>query len=284
MSLKNEIEKNTDIAWESLYNRLQQDGLLSNGNGKKLTVTRSSALRWVAAIAILIIGAVSVWMFTGNNAPLENTLVLHNEAGSPTLVTTLEDGSIVYLSDHTSIHYPEHFAHNTRKIALKGNAFFEITKQAERPFIIETQTAIIEVLGTSFNVKSSDENAFSLAVRHGKVKVTSRITGESVLVGAGETALIDKNNLYTEPISDYTQFYGYMRYIHFKDQPLGDVVRFINENTESLKLKVAPQLEDKRFTVTFDNNTPDTMAMIICKYLNLEYNIKDNVIHITPPN
>lgn len=282
MNLKKEIEKNTDIAWESLYGRLDRDGLLPREKNKERVVPGFATIRWVAAV-VLITGLATIWTLTDKTDIKADMLVLHNQAGSPTLVATLEDGSIVYLSDRTSIHYPEHFAGNKREISLQGNAFFEITKQSERPFIIETQTVTIEVLGTSFNVKSRDDNSFSLSVRHGKVKVTSRATKESVSVDAGQTALFNLNNLHTIPTEDYSQFHAYMRRIHFKDQTLANIIRFINENTESVQLKIAPELEERSITVTFDNNTPDTMAMLICKYLNLEYSRQGNIIRIEPP-
>ena len=99
----------------------------------------------------------------------------------------MEDGSIVYLADNSQLSYPEHFQREKREVSLLGNALFDVSGNKERPFLIETEQARIEVLGTSFNIKSSDKSAFELAVRRGLVKVTLKKNGEQTLVKAGQT-------------------------------------------------------------------------------------------------
>ena len=92
--------------------------------------------------------------FLGRERTPETTLLtLHNNEASTTLVTTLEDGSIVYLADNSQLSYPEHFQREKREVSLLGNALFDVSGNKERPFLIETEQARIEVLGTSFNIK-----------------------------------------------------------------------------------------------------------------------------------
>ena len=286
MRMREEIEKNTDRAWNDLYSRLEQDGLLALDDARERhTIGRSGTLKWVTGIAALFIGVVSVFMLLNlNTSSVTDTLVLSNAEGEPTLVTTFEDGSIIYLGEQASVEYPTHFAQDKREVSLKGDAFFEVSKNRERPFIIYTETAMIEVLGTSFNVKSKDNNSFSLSVRTGKVRVTSKKDNQSVYVVAGETALLQTAGLSVAPTRDIRQFNSYLRYIHFKDQTLGDVARIINENTDSVQLKIAPELGDRRVTVTFQNNTPEDMAQILCAGLELELNRQQNILYINEQN
>lgn len=300
MNRREEIEKNTDRAWNELYSRLEQDGLLALddareqhtvagqqvGSGRQQAiVTRRQALKWVAGIAALFIGVVSVFMLMNRNTvPATDTLVLHNAKGEPTLVTTFEDGSIIYLSEQASLEYPSHFANDRREVSLQGDAFFEVSQNLERPFIIHTPTAMIEVLGTSFNVKSKDSETFSLSVRTGKVKVTSKINNQSVFVNAGETALLEAAELRTLATSDREQFNAYLRHIHFKDQSLSDIIRIINENTDSVQLKLAPGVGDRQVTITFRNNTAEDMAQILCAAFNLELSRQQNMLYINGVN
>ena len=72
-------------------------------------------------------------------------------------------------------------------MSLLGNALFDVSGNKERPFLIETEQARIEVLGTSFNIKSSDKSAFELAVRRGVVKGTLMMNGVQRLVKVGQS-------------------------------------------------------------------------------------------------
>ena len=98
-------------------------------------------------------------------------LIMQENTEQSTLVTTLEDGSIVYMGGETSLQYPEHFSMDKREVSLQGNALFDVTGNRERPFLIETEEVRIEVLGTMFHVKSDVGSTFELSVQRGKVKV-----------------------------------------------------------------------------------------------------------------
>ena len=78
-----------------------------------------------------------------------NLLTRRNSETATTLVTTLEDGSVVYLAGNTSLKFPEHFSSDRREVSLQGNALFEVAGNRKRPFVIETEDTRIEVLGTA---------------------------------------------------------------------------------------------------------------------------------------
>jgi len=231
LTVMNQIEKNklkTDQAWEQLYTRLEQDGLLDKPISGTQIPYRIGLMKWAAAIIILCV-SVATAIFLGQERTPETTLLtLHNNEASTTLVTTLEDGSIVYLADNSQLSYPEHFQREKREVSLLGNALFDVSGNKERPFLIETAQARIEVLGTSFNIKSSDKSAFELAVRRGLVKVTLKKNGEQTLVKAGQTVSLFSNRLQVVPTQDNEQFSDYTRRIQFKDERLGDILHVIN--------------------------------------------------------
>ncbi len=250
---------------------------------KNQTKKHLFSMKWTAAIAAMVVGIVALAVFytTGRQLATDSMLVLHNAKGDPTLVTSFEDGSIVYLAEQGSVEYPMHFADDKREVSLNGNAFFEVSKNRQRPFIIQTQSATVEVLGTSFRVKSADNEHFSLSVRTGLVKVTSKTDHSTVLVKAGETVWFEEGALQTAPTASMDAFDNYLRHIHFKDQHLSDVARIINENTDSVQLKIDPSLGERQITITFQNDSPETMARIICTVMNLQFNRQQNIINIT---
>lgn len=86
----------------------------------------------------------------------------------------LSDGTHVWLNAGSRIEYPVVFDRNVRRVKVSGEAMFEVTHDADRPFIVETFASNIEVLGTKFNVEADESRSlFSTTLLEGKVKVSS---------------------------------------------------------------------------------------------------------------
>ena len=86
----------------------------------------------------------------------------------------LSDGTHVWLNAGSRIEYPVVFDRKARRVKVSGEAMFEVTHDANRPFIVETFVSEIEVLGTKFNVVADESRSlFSTTLLEGKVKVTS---------------------------------------------------------------------------------------------------------------
>jgi transmembrane sensor len=101
-----------------------------------------------------------------------NALIEHaNDTEKPqTLV--LEDGSEILLEPNSELSYPEKFDAAKREVYLKGEAFFKISKDANRPFYVYTEEVTTKVLGTSFLVKAyDDQDEVSVVVSTGRVSV-----------------------------------------------------------------------------------------------------------------
>lgn len=273
----------TDQAWQLLYSRLEQDGLLAEtNNGKPTNRFRLRAMKWAAAIAILCLSITTALVLNrSTNADSTPFLTVQNGSDAATLVTTLEDGSIVYLADNTELQFPEHFSPDKREVSLQGNALFDVSGNRKRPFLIETGLTQIEVIGTAFNVKSTKNAAFELSVQRGEVKVILKQNGQTIHVKAGETVTLLSQRLQVDKTNDEAQFMRYTQRIQFKDERLADILRVINRDTEGLQLKTTTPLEDRRLTVTFSNDSPDTMAELICLALNLKYTQENDILLIS---
>ena len=269
-----------DQAWNHLYQRLDQDGLLHGGNKEKRIFWRTASFQKVAVIAVLLVGVFSgLFLMRHMSASKKDFLVLHNDVNAPTLATMLEDGSVVYLSGQTLLRFPDRFADDKREVVLQGEAFFEVSKQTERPFFIDTDLATIEVVGTAFNVKSYDRSSFLLSVRDGEVRVKLKNRQQTVSVKAGEAALFNSEQLVLT--KSEAHFDEYLNRIHFKDERLGNVAHILNMNSDSIRLVVPPTLEDRLLTVTLSGNRPSVMAEYICLALNLQYVQEGNIVYIS---
>lgn len=99
----------------------------------------------------------------------------------------MDDGSVVWLNAGSTLRYPSRFTHGAREVVLEGEAFFEITKDAGRPFLVRSGNVMIEVLGTRFNVSAySDDEALVTTVAEGSVRVSQ--AGEQVVLVKDQAA------------------------------------------------------------------------------------------------
>ena len=271
----------TDQAWNELYSRLEQDNLIPARGQKRLM--RPVFAGMAAAIAVLCLcGALGIWLLNDWGTD-ERRLSLKNGPEDNTLVTTLEDGSIIYLAQDATLSYPEHFEADKRLVKLDGNALFDVSGNKQRPFLIETKYTTIEVVGTAFNVKNNGKNDFELSVQRGLVKVTRLDNGESSFVKAGETVILNKNLFLKSPTSDMDQFARYTERIQFKDETLANIVRVINRMSSQPVQLSSSELENRRLTVSFYDNSPAAMTELICLALGLTSEQKEDTLVISAP-
>ena len=271
----------TDQAWNELYSRLEQDNLIPARGQKRLM--RPVFAGMAAAIAVLCLcGALGIWLLNDWGTD-ERLLSLKNGPEDNTLVTTLEDGSIIYLAQDATLSYPEHFEADKRLVKLDGNALFDVSGNKQRPFLIETKYTTIEEVGTAFNVKNNGKNDFELSVQRGLVKVTRLDNGESSFVKAGETVILNKNLFLKSPTSDMDQFARYTERIQFKDETLANIVRVINRMSSQPVQLSSSELENRRLTVSFYDNSPAAMTELICLALGLTSEQKEDTLVISAP-
>lgn len=153
---------------------------------------------------------------------LDGTINYENAKAGQTLFNTiatpkggqyqvvLPDGTLVWLNAASSIHFPTRFNGNERRVEITGEAYFEVTKDARKPFHVITPTQDVEVLGTHFNVNAyADEASVKTTLLEGSVKVTPAIgnrqsaknapdkPGQSAILKPGEQSEISVNSRFT---------------------------------------------------------------------------------------
>lgn len=107
-----------------------------------------------------------------SDAPVYNTMVTMR---GKQYKMTLPDGTKVWLNASTQFRYPTAFNGKERSVELSGEAFFEVSPDATKPFIVKVQNrGEVRVLGTQFNVNAyPDDNRFTTTLREGKVQASS---------------------------------------------------------------------------------------------------------------
>jgi transmembrane sensor len=147
------------------------------------------------------------------------------------LIITMNDGSRVYLNSSSMLSYPATFPSDEREVYLEGEAFFEVVKNENRPFLIHSGNITTTVLGTSFNVNGFDANNISVSVATGKVQVniddasgdTTNPSNSAVLL-PNQQAIYHKQNGLTIASIDIESFIAWKNNtLRFEDMSLQEV-------------------------------------------------------------
>ena len=189
---------NVDSAWEKLRDRIQKDEQKAPiiEEEKNRNVTFPAILKYAAIIILLIsVGFffTKVYQNIFDNGKMMEFVSLSNLSKE----IVLPDGSTVILNANSKISYPNVFASNERRINLEGEAFFDVTKNPEMPFIIEVNDAEVKVLGTSFNVNASiPEHKIEVFVETGLVQLSRKTNiNEKILIKPGNVGVMSNDKL-----------------------------------------------------------------------------------------
>ena len=108
---------------------------------------------------------------------------------------TLPDGTIVWLNNNTKLIYPEAFSSTERSVYLEGEAYFKVTKNKARPFVVKSQGQEIKVLGTSFNVRNRpNEDLAETTLISGAVSLCFNNDSVPVRLNPNEQITYSKSN------------------------------------------------------------------------------------------
>ena len=140
---------------------------------------RKRSYRWIVAASIAILTLFGGYLFLMQPVTAAKAIVTNTYPNDIRLLR-LPDGSRVWVNQNTKIAYTDEFAGDTREVTLSGEAFFEVAKDPDKPFIITSGAVRTTVLGTSFNVEAYAGKPIAVSVRSGLVKVQS--SGNTVML------------------------------------------------------------------------------------------------------
>ena len=181
---------------------------IESKSGKKQLI---DYLYYSKVAASLLIFVSVLGYFVINYSPLPeqqpeivNTIHKSTEFGQK-LTINLPDNSIVVLNYGTTLSYPEKFSDSIRHVKLNGEAFFEITHDDQKPFIVEGNGVNVTVLGTSFNFNTRET---FVALQEGKVKLTA--DKQNAFLSPGQIAsLSEKSESFVTREFDHTEIIGW---------------------------------------------------------------------------
>ncbi|BDS09864.1 FecR family protein [Aureispira anguillae] len=240
----------TDLAWSKFETKFNQK------YPEQKTVIRS-LLTWKVAAAVIGLIALSFWWIYQKDSMVLAPMAQIETGKKEQKEITLPDGSVVMLNEGSSLSYKKSFT--TRSVHLKGEAFFEVTKQAGEPFEIITTTTKTTVLGTSFNVRAYENKDVEVAVLTGKVAVEGRKgRKEKVLLLPNEAAVykIEENTIEKETQVGVNSIAWKTQELVFKNTELSEVIKTLEQYFE-VEITGDRKILNCHYTGTFRNSNLD---------------------------
>lgn len=209
---------------------LLADEGLNEGVRRKKQPYRHSSFRTeclkVAAVILLTLGlnyGYQKWSVEEETVAMQTITV---PAGQRVSIC-LPDGSHVWLNARTTLQYPFSFRGDKREVVLDGQAYFDITKNKKRPFIVHTDKATVEVFGTQFDVEAySDKKEFETTLMSGRVRVVSALYPSDILMLSPDSkAYLEDGRLKTMQVDDYNPYRWKEGLICFRGETFRNIMK-----------------------------------------------------------
>lgn len=230
----------------------------------------------IAAFVIIVLGLSSLLFY--NQLQPTNIITKSTEYGQKMRIT-LPDGSLVNLNSGSSLSYPEHFSNNERAVNLTGEAFFQVMRNEEKPFIVKSKNLTTTVLGTSFNINAFDSISNSVAVVSGRVKVEN--SHQAMILNPNQQTRNVNGTLKMEEINARKIVGWTQGVLRFEDSALKNVIKSL-ERWYGVKFKLKnSELEECKFTGQFQNEKLINVLNVLQEALGITYEVKSKEIIIT---
>jgi transmembrane sensor len=239
----------TDDAWQKVKSRIV---ITDNQQPETKVFTLKRTIIGIAAIGILFLGI--SYFFAVNGSDFNQISIVAEHAG---LESTLADRSTVILNEDASISYAKDFNQKERKVSLRGEAFFQVARDKDKPFIVAFEAGAVKVLGTSFNIKADQgDSIVEVFVKTGRVELSS--AKMELILTKGDKAILNRSSgqitKLTEQNNRLSPTYWIDEEISFDHFTLEEVVDVLNEVYEEEILLDCPQAENKEVVTTLEKD------------------------------
>ena len=247
---------------------------------------RLTLIRTFSAAAAVTLLCLSVWTAYLYMQPVTIQTV---STLAETRTVCLPDGSTVTLNHYSSLSYPEKFKSDKREVKLNGEAYFEVSKNKKHPFIVQTETIDVQVLGTHFNVDAYQNNPdVKTTLLTGSVAVSNKRNSVRMILKPNEIAIYNKvGNKLTRQVTKNAKDEISWRdgEFIFDNLPLGEIARELSNSFDTPIHIADTSLQSYRISARFRNGEDlETILSVLhhAGYFNYSQNNKQIVITTKP--
>jgi ferric-dicitrate binding protein FerR (iron transport regulator) len=259
-----------DAAWQRFKTRI------NNSEKPAAIVPFVKSYRWMRVAAILIIAlGVSALFYMISSKPMEPVSIASNDG---VVKDTLPDNSIITLNKNSTLIYSEEKGTNSyRRASLQGEGFFDVKPDKSKPFVVEVNDLKVEVVGTSFNIKTFSGGT-EIIVESGVVAVSKG--DKKITLIKGEKLMIPKTGELPQKQKAADKFYNhYMtKQLVCDNTPLWKLVEVLNELYHTNIVIQNDKDRNLPINTTFYNVPLDTVLGIISQTFELEVEKREDRI------
>lgn len=272
--LEKSIQIDKPAAWQSIQSKIKEEGAVRSETAKVFNMS------WLVRIAaVLIIALFATWMLLDNDKK-ENLLTT---TGTEKKLVLLSDCTRVFLNGNSSLTYPKAFESNERMVTLDGEAFFEVTKNAKKPFVIKNKNFDVKVLGTSFNVSAYEKDTdVVVTVASGTVSFNGK-EGDAVVLIKDETGVLNKSKGRVNKMLNPD-----LNFLSWKTKKIEFRNTAFKEVCETLKKYFSVEIEIKderilkcKFTGYFENPSLEQILSVLEKTLDVKAYLNNKQVVVT---
>lgn len=274
LQLSTPANREVEDAWLHMQQRIQQHSKIKTATPVKIL---NKGWWRIAAAVVMVIGISWLsYVFIAKNNTQQVASVMVSSADK-VITDTLPDGSVITVNKNSTLSYPSKFSGNTRAVALNGEAFFNITPDKTKPFIIHVNDVTVRVVGTSFNIKSEGGKT-EVIVETGIVQVTKKNRTVQLLPKQKIVTQWKDSALAKDTVQD--ELYNYYRSKEFicNNTPLQSLVQTLNEAYNVHIIIEKEALKDLPITTVFKDESLDNILVVISETLNIKIEKTGNEI------
>jgi ferric-dicitrate binding protein FerR (iron transport regulator) len=292
VTLEDGADSNLD--WSVLQSRIEAEDLNEEMKKPKQLSSRSRTAydnnsyfsRITAIITLMLLVSFYGSQFFEQTLPAEVEPVLKEismnkgQRGS----VTLSDGTLVSLNSESSITLPNTFKSDVREVYLQGEAFFEVSRMEDKPFLIYVNGTVVEVLGTSFAVRAfPDDEMVRTTVVEGLVSFRSESEGieEGILLAAGDLGEFNlkQKRLSKEKIQNLAPYLSWKEgYLTFENATMDEVKRQLERKYDIQVLFAEKDIELLELTAELKSRSLRNVLETISLSLDLSFDLDQEVV------
>src|SRR5690554_275901 len=214
----------------AIYDALLLHSVTESSNKSLKGDRRISLSPWIAGTAaavILVLLISTLFLIYKKDESLQYNTVIVPAGQRINLI--LSDNTNLWLNANTKFRYPTEFAKGARTVFLDGEAYFEVSENVKKPFIVKTSQGDVRVTGTSFNVEAySQHGSFSTSLFDGGVDIYKN-DAKLVSLLPNQKSSLENNQLLISKITDQDKYLWRDGLIAFKDKELEEILRTLEK-------------------------------------------------------
>jgi transmembrane sensor len=279
--MENDEEIDVNKAWNSVSARIKEtDGELQQ------TIPVSRMLRTgffrIAAAALLVLAIGSIAILVNRPESLTGDKTYTAGADERNVQVKLPDGSSIFLNRNSELRYNDDFGKQGRNVELRGEAFFDITADASKPFRIDAGKAVVEVVGTSFSVLTENSGSdVEVFVKTGKVVVADTTGNQSLVLEPGYIGTINSEKSAKTINNDPNYLAWNTGNLLYKGEKLEVVIRDLKKVYNMQIVAEDPSILEYPWNSSIDYQPQDNIIRMICLSFNLSYSKDGDVYRLS---